>query len=220
MSGVVDLISARCWRGAVALALVTISVAACSGDLSRLQGGLFSSSDSADMSRPVAPTQATPAAQADSVQQAAQQPGSATRAPNGNWSWDGGKAITVARGETLDSIAKRHRVPASAILEANKITEPSAIRAGQRLVIPRSEKTQVASAVPGSYPAAAATTTGPAAVHVVAAGDTLSKISFHYGKSVGEIVKANNIPINGALKVGDRLVIPGPQTESLPRGSR
>ena len=39
--------------------------------------------------------------------------GSVVRKPaaSGNWSWDGGTAITVASGETIDTIARRHGVP-------------------------------------------------------------------------------------------------------------
>jgi nucleoid-associated protein YgaU len=64
-----------------------------------------------------------------------------------------------------------------------------------------------------SHPAASATT-GTAAVHVVAAGETLSKISHRYGKSVSEIAKANKIQPEAKLKVGERLVIPGAPVNS------
>lgn len=43
----------------------------------------------------------------------------------------------VARGETLTSIAKRYGVTIAAIRRANGIADPSLIRVGQRLVIPR-----------------------------------------------------------------------------------
>ena len=33
--------------------------------------------------------------------------------PAQNWSWDGGTAIVVAQGETLDTISRRHGVPAA-----------------------------------------------------------------------------------------------------------
>jgi murein DD-endopeptidase MepM/ murein hydrolase activator NlpD len=236
MSGVVELLRARGWPRAAALALVAISVAACSGDMSRLHDGPFSATGP-DATGSIAQTQETAPAQSESAPQqagsarrtasaaparpsakvevaSAPPPASARRATNGNWSWDGGTAITVARGETIDTIAKRHHVPASAIMEANNITAPTAIRVGQRLVIPRHKATQVASAVPGAYPAAAATT-GTATVHVVATGETLGKISHQYGKSVGEIAKANNIQPEGKLNVGDRIVIPGTRTAAV-----
>jgi murein DD-endopeptidase MepM/ murein hydrolase activator NlpD len=50
-----------------------------------------------------------------------------------------------------------------------------------------------------------------AGVHVVASGDTLSKIARRYNKPASEIAKANNIQSTTTLNVGDRLVIPGAQ---------
>src|SRR5712691_34518 len=120
--------------------------------------------------------------------------------PAGNWSWDGGTAVTVAPGETIDSIGRRHGVPASAIMQANNITAPATIHPGQQLVIPRYIQSPVATAAPPAT---------RAAVPVVASGETLSKISRLYGKPVTEIAKANNIAPTAPLKIGDRLVIPG-----------
>src|SRR6058998_2542674 len=55
---------------------------------------------------------------------------------SGNWSWDGGTAITVAPGESIDTIAKRYGVPASALMQANNIAAPATLHPGQHLVIP------------------------------------------------------------------------------------
>jgi murein DD-endopeptidase MepM/ murein hydrolase activator NlpD len=146
--------------------------------------------------------------------------GSVVRKPgsNGNWTWDGGKAISVGPGDTIDAIARRHGVPASTIIQANNIEPPATIYPGQRLVIPRYVSTPVATAAPATpaarpnAPAPATAAAPPAAgsaVHVVGAGDTLSKISRLYHKPVSEIAKANNIQASATLNVGDRLVIPG-----------
>jgi murein DD-endopeptidase MepM/ murein hydrolase activator NlpD len=43
----------------------------------------------------------------------------------------------------------------------------------------------------------------------------LSKISRLYGKPVGEVARANHIPVTARLNVGDRLVIPGVRTSSV-----
>jgi murein DD-endopeptidase MepM/ murein hydrolase activator NlpD len=59
------------------------------------------------------------------------------RAAGGYWSWDGGVGVTVARGDTVGSIARRHHVPASAIIQANNLNVPHALRPGQHLVVPR-----------------------------------------------------------------------------------
>jgi murein DD-endopeptidase MepM/ murein hydrolase activator NlpD len=141
--------------------------------------------------------------------------------PPANWSWDGGTAITVAQGETIETIARRYGVPTLAIMQANNITGPGQIHPGQQLVIPRYAQTPVASAPAAATPAARAVATpiahkpapaspaGNPGVHVVAPGETLSKISRLYGKPVREIAKANNIQATAKLNVGDRLVIPG-----------
>ena len=60
-------------------------------------------------------------------------------APAGRWTWEGGTPITVGSGETAEVIGRKYGVPASAIMQANNISSPSAIRPGQRLVIPRYE---------------------------------------------------------------------------------
>lgn len=144
------------------------------------------------------------------------------RPQGGQWSWEGGTAVIVAPGETIDSIAQRHGVPASAIMQANNLMPGSQVRPGQRLVVPRynasppvSTPASIAAAPPiptavsASAPSRAAPVTGTAGLHVVAAGDTLFKISRTYGRSVPDIAKANNIVPHATLKIGDRIVIPG-----------
>ena len=127
--------------------------------------------------------------------------------------------ITVAPGDTIDTIARRYGVPASAIIQSNNLTEPATIHAGQQLVIPRYSNSSVAARPPRVRPlrhwapqachGRPASPAGNPGVHVVAQGETLSKISRLYSKPVNEIAKANNIQLTSPLKIGDRLVIPG-----------
>lgn len=132
------------------------------------------------------------------------------------WSWDGGTAVIVAPGETIDAIAQRHGVPASAIMQANNLTSVSVVRPGQRLVVPRynaSAATGAPASAPRPAPVAslppASAPAGASGAHVVGPGETLSKISRTYGRSVSDIAKANNLEPHATLKVGDRIVIPG-----------
>src|SRR5262249_30475684 len=89
-------------------------------------------------------------------------------------------------------------------------------RPGQRLVIPR-YNTAAAGAMPApvvhpvaTAPARPATTVAyTPGVHIVAPGETLSKIAHRYGKSIPEIGKANNIEPHATLKSGERIIIPG-----------
>src|SRR5262249_25100779 len=148
--------------------------------------------------------------------------------PNGPWSWEGGTAIIVAPGETIDIIAQRHGVPATALIEANSLPPGAAVRPGQRLVIPRyvggapsaAPKASAAAAPPPTPPPPPrlrSATTPPApppptrspGLHVAAPGDTLYKIPRTYGHSVAELAKANKIEPTATLKIGDRIVIPG-----------
>lgn len=48
-----------------------------------------------------------------------------------------GLTVVVGRGETVDTLARRYGVPASAIRQANQIPDSGAVWSGQRLVIPR-----------------------------------------------------------------------------------
>jgi murein DD-endopeptidase MepM/ murein hydrolase activator NlpD len=140
------------------------------------------------------------------------------------WTWEGGKPIVVAPGENLEAISRRYGVPVAAIIEANGLTSPATVHPGQHLVIPRhrgpspaaavsSPPTRIASNTP-TVPSAAPV--GPprsalapaSSVHIVAPGETLHSIARHYGKPVLVLAKANNIPPDTMVRIGERIVIP------------
>jgi murein DD-endopeptidase MepM/ murein hydrolase activator NlpD len=244
------------WPRASALALIAVGAAGCSAESTRFgeapyaarsgQGEVAGSSASGQgapvghvETRPLPQTSpASYTAAGPEVTGSVAAPAASGRKPasSGQWSWDGGTAVTVAPGETLDSIARRHGVPVAVILQANNLASPGVIRAGQRLVIPRHGSPAVASAaaaaaVPATHanasaagqpsPALSASVSphaaGPvnSAVHVVVPGETLTKIAHQYGKSVAEIARANNIvPPYGKVGIGDRILIPGAHISS------
>jgi murein DD-endopeptidase MepM/ murein hydrolase activator NlpD len=132
----------------------------------------------------------------------------------GGWTWNGGTPITVAPGDTLETIARRYGVPVSAIAQANNISPPATIQAGQQLVIPRYAASSPARAMPAASRSlaskpAAMSPAGNQGAHVVAQGETLTRISRLYGRTVTEIARVNNIQVTAKLNVGDRLIIPG-----------
>ncbi|TMI99119.1 MAG: LysM peptidoglycan-binding domain-containing M23 family metallopeptidase [Alphaproteobacteria bacterium] len=139
--------------------------------------------------------------------------------PGPAWSWDGGTAIIVAQGETLDTIARRHGVPASAIMQANNMTHAAQLQPGQRLVIPRVQQ-PLAAAPPVSAPATRLAGPMPApagaGAHIVKPGETIYSLARHYRLTPMAIAKANNVGLDHRVKVGDRVVIPG-QGSSAPR---
>lgn len=90
----------------------------------------------------------------------------------------------VKSGETLGGIAARAKVPRILIIEANRLEPPYALRAGQKLTIPRTRH------------------------HTVARGDTSFTISYLYGVPWRDIAIANGIEPDAALKDGQKLLIP------------
>jgi murein DD-endopeptidase MepM/ murein hydrolase activator NlpD len=109
----------------------------------------------------------------------------------------------VKAGETLSGVATRAGVPRILIIEANRLNSPFALRAGQRLTIPRTRH------------------------HTVGAGDTRFTIAYLYGVPWQDIAVASGIEAGAALKPGQKLLIPSvisaqpqtanPQTSSVPQ---
>lgn len=133
------------------------------------------------------------------------------------WSWDGGTAVVVAQGETIETISRRHGVPAAAILQANNMSVARQIQPGQRLVIPRVQNNMAAAPqvsapqtrVAGNYTPAPAIAAPQAGTHVIAPGETIYSLARHYKLTPMAIAKANNVGLDHHVKVGDRVVIPG-----------
>ena len=107
-------------------------------------------------------------------------------------------------------------------MQANNLGAGQAIYPGQRLVIPRyNQASAPATAAPALRPTIAAAKPAPQAapasglgVHIVAPGETLSKISRIYKKSLVELAKANNMQPQATLHIGDKIIIPGMRTSN------
>ena len=137
--------------------------------------------------------------------------------PAGHWTWDGGAPVTVGRGQSLEAIARKYGVPELAIMQVNGIANPSAIRPGQRLVIPRYVSgsaphvaTNVAPPV-ATHVAAVAPAPQPRAgedVHIVAPGETLISIARRHRIALTALARANNIDPYAKLAIGQRVAIP------------
>ena len=72
------------------------------------------------------------AAQPAAVASAAQTASGAAR----GWTAAGGTPVTVAQGETLDTLSRRYGVPASALLAANGLSRASEVHGGMNIVVP------------------------------------------------------------------------------------
>jgi LysM repeat protein len=102
----------------------------------------------------------------------------------------GGVWYTVRSGDTLSGIAWRHGTSVWAIVQANGISNPNRIYAGQRIFLPGG------APPPGG------------AWYTVRWGDTLSSIAWRHGVSVWAIVQANSLANPNRIYAGQRLYIP------------
>lgn len=97
---------------------------------------------------------------------------------------------TVRPGDTLSAIADRLSTSVRALADANGITDPDRITAGQVLTVPGTSSAPVA-----------------AAHHVVSPGETLSAIAARYGIPVADLAAANGITDPNRVLAGSRLTV-------------
>jgi len=128
---------------------------------------------------------------------------------------------TVRRGDTLSTIARRHRVRMSELIALNGLKSKHRIRIGQKLRLPTqgSSSRQVAynsssksKRKPKAAPRASAEVQLPATLpkggyYTVARGDNLTQIAQHFGLSVSELVSLNELRSRNRIAVGQKLLI-------------
>jgi LysM repeat protein len=124
---------------------------------------------------------------------------------------------SVAKGDTLSTIAKRNQLTKAELASANNLKSGSILHVGQKLIIP-SKQSQPKAAMAATAPAKAAEVaeTAPPAEkpaadatrHTVKAGETLGGIARKYGVKQGDIAVANNITDPRKIQPGQELIIP------------
>lgn len=92
---------------------------------------------------------------------------------------------TVAKGETLSSIADQYNISVETILLANELSD-SKIQPGQELLI---------LPVDGI-------------IHMVEKGETVDSIARKYGAKKDEVISYNSLSSDGGVYVGDILIVP------------
>ena len=122
-----------------------------------------------------------------------------------------GGSVTVQPGDTLSDIADRQGVSLNQLMQANGITNPNILVAGQKLVLPGSRRAT----------AAAAPRALPTAPYTVKSGETLSEIADRFGTSTERLIKINGISNPNLVVAGTRLAIPGrPSSSAAPRNAK
>ncbi len=119
----------------------------------------------------------------------------------------------VAAGESLSLIARRYGLSTTALQTANGLADPDRLIVGQRLIIP-------GVALPGATATPAAPDAGRfTAIHVVTAGESLSRIAARYGATTAELAAVNGLENPDRLIVGQRLLVPGDSDSAIEVGS-
>jgi LysM repeat protein len=107
---------------------------------------------------------------------------------------------TVAAGDSLWKIAKKHGTTVAELEKANRLTSNSRLSVGQKLIIPGMAPASAATARGG-------TDTGMAATYTVKPGDTLAGIARHAGTTTAELKRVNGLK-SDYVRVGQELKFP------------
>ena len=105
----------------------------------------------------------------------------------------------VRAGETLNSIASSHGIPAGTLAQLNNLGVHSKLVKGQRLVLRTAVGRQLHEARTAS--------TARRFVYTVRSGDTVSSISQHFQVSVPQLKSWNGLNKNHPIRAGKRLVM-------------
>lgn len=124
--------------------------------------------------------------------------------------------ITVARGDTLYSLAQQYASTPQELAHKNNLDMSAPLRIGQKLKLAQSAESprMAKSAAPEqrpvktSVPAVATTTRVQLSEISVAPGDTLFSLSRRYSVPVNDLAVMNNIVAPFTLSVGQKLKVP------------
>ena len=116
------------------------------------------------------------------------------------------RVITVAAGDSLDTLALRFGVDRDALIAINQLNTNVPLSLGQSLILPATAADLVV-AVPAPDPAKPAADTD---AYIVQPGDSLSAIAQAHGYSLAELLAANQIDNPDTVYVGQPLILPTP----------
>lgn len=126
-------------------------------------------------------------------------------------------AYTVAKGDSLWSIAKKHGLTVGELAKANNVAVGTALQPGRKLMIPG--KAPAASSAPVDLAATGGESTGG---YTVMPGDTIATIARKHGISATDLRAANN-RTSDIVRVGEKLQLPAnakPATSAEPKSAQ
>jgi lipoprotein-anchoring transpeptidase ErfK/SrfK len=121
-----------------------------------------------------------------------------------------GASHLVAPGETLTQIANRYETDVATLLRLNALSDPSLIRAGQRLAIPANV---IGSGAGREYDMAPVTelgTAGESRIYLAQPGDTLASVAAAFQTTTARLTEMNQRSPSAPLASGEALRVPLP----------
>jgi len=141
----------------------------------------------------------------------------------GTMTTHGTTEITVARGDTLYSLAKKYKTDANEIARLNNLSAPFTLHTGQKLRVPYTDEVVVGT--PIVVPVRATTQRESAGEQTetrvelktitVAPNDTLYSLSRKYSVPVNDLAVMNNLAAPFNLSVGQKLKVPNLDTAPI-----
>ena len=110
---------------------------------------------------------------------------------------------TIARGDTISSIAGRYGLDTYAVLKLNNLQPNTVIYPGQKIKLTGSA---AAPAAKPAAPAAATASTG-GSVYTVKSGDTLGAIAARHGVKLSEVLSWNGLNMSSVIYPGQKIKI-------------
>lgn len=125
------------------------------------------------------------------------------------------KIHEVQKGETLYSISRSYGVTVDSVKKLNGFSEND-IKIGQKIKIPENDKTssQNSSSSASSKTEKKSSAAATLGEYIVQKGETWFGISKKYGISVADLQKMNGADSSSALKIGQKLKVPGTAEKS------
>lgn len=131
----------------------------------------------------------------------------------------------VRRGDTLSTIARKHRTTVSRLRRLNDLSNRTTLSVGKPIKVPDNGgdgiqyvTSEEDARTPASSSAVPAVETREKTFHVVRRGDNLSAIARRYNLSMAELLKLNNLSNRSVIRKGQKLRVrseaPSPKSAS------
>lgn len=134
----------------------------------------------------------------------------------------------IRQGDTLSTIARRYRTTVAYLRDLNDLPRRKPLRVGMRVYVPdrtpvkdrpaTRESLAKRSKNSGSVVKNTVSVSTDGRHYIVQSGDSLYTIARKYSTSVSELQRLNNIKRGRVLKVGMKIIVPGPDSTSMNRG--